>query len=102
MKTVRDATYDLLRKFGLTTIFGNVGSTEVPRHRGNWRQVVAGVLRGWSCSTVPGGAKSNGRHAEVVNKIKGPSFKASTTNQKVRNMNSRRQFSCQRPIFLNG
>jgi len=28
MKTVRDATYDLLRKFGLTTIFGNVGSTE--------------------------------------------------------------------------
>jgi benzoylformate decarboxylase len=28
MKTVRDVTYDLLRKFGLTTIFGNVGSTE--------------------------------------------------------------------------
>jgi benzoylformate decarboxylase len=28
MKTVRDATYDLFRKFGLTTIFGNVGSTE--------------------------------------------------------------------------
>lgn len=28
MKTVRDVTYDLLRSFGLTTIFGNVGSTE--------------------------------------------------------------------------
>src|SRR5271163_144130 len=26
--TVRDATYDLLRACGLTTIFGNVGSTE--------------------------------------------------------------------------
>ena len=25
---VRDATYDLLRAYGLTTIFGNVGSTE--------------------------------------------------------------------------
>jgi benzoylformate decarboxylase len=28
MKTVRDVTYQLLRDFGLTTIFGNVGSTE--------------------------------------------------------------------------
>jgi benzoylformate decarboxylase len=28
MKTVRDITYQLLREFGLTTIFGNVGSTE--------------------------------------------------------------------------
>src|SRR3954471_5961547 len=28
--TVRDATYDLLRAYGLTTIFGNVGSTEEP------------------------------------------------------------------------
>jgi len=26
MKTVRDAAYDLLREFGLTTIFGSVGS----------------------------------------------------------------------------
>jgi benzoylformate decarboxylase len=26
--TVRDATYDVLRAYGLTTIFGNVGSTE--------------------------------------------------------------------------
>jgi benzoylformate decarboxylase len=28
MSTVRDVTYQLLREFGLTTIFGNVGSTE--------------------------------------------------------------------------
>lgn len=27
-RTVRDATFDLLRAFGITTIFGNVGSTE--------------------------------------------------------------------------
>ena len=27
-RTVRDVTYQLLRKFGLTTVFGNVGSTE--------------------------------------------------------------------------
>ena len=28
MKTVRDATYQLLRELGLTTIFGGLGSTE--------------------------------------------------------------------------
>src|ERR1700754_865380 len=28
--TVRDVTYDLLRSYGLTTIFGNLGSTEQP------------------------------------------------------------------------
>src|SRR6202040_2326999 len=28
--TVHDATYNLLRKLGLTTIFGNPGSTEQP------------------------------------------------------------------------
>ncbi|MBB5777180.1 thiamine pyrophosphate-dependent enzyme [Nonomuraea jabiensis] len=29
MTTVRDATFDMLRRYGLTTIFGNPGSTEV-------------------------------------------------------------------------
>ncbi len=29
-RTVHDATYDLLRKLGLTTVFGNPGSTEQP------------------------------------------------------------------------
>jgi len=28
--TVHDTTYDLLRRLGLTTIFGNPGSTEQP------------------------------------------------------------------------
>jgi len=28
--TVRDVTYDLLRAYGLTTVFGNLGSTEEP------------------------------------------------------------------------
>jgi benzoylformate decarboxylase len=30
MHSVQDATYELLRVFGLTTIFGNIGSTEGP------------------------------------------------------------------------
>jgi benzoylformate decarboxylase len=30
MATVRDATYELLRSHGMTTIFGNPGSTELP------------------------------------------------------------------------
>ncbi|HJX48634.1 MAG TPA: thiamine pyrophosphate-binding protein, partial [Gaiellaceae bacterium] len=28
--TVRDATFDVLRRHGLTTLFANPGSTEVP------------------------------------------------------------------------
>src|SRR3954464_16017363 len=30
MTTVRDATYDMLRARGMTTMFGNPGSTELP------------------------------------------------------------------------
>src|SRR3989449_3163625 len=30
MPTVREATYDLLREYGMTTMFGNPGSTELP------------------------------------------------------------------------
>src|SRR3954454_21170278 len=30
MATVREATYDLLRRHGMTTMFGNPGSTELP------------------------------------------------------------------------
>jgi benzoylformate decarboxylase len=29
-RTVRDATFDVMRRLGLTTIFGNPGSTEIP------------------------------------------------------------------------
>jgi hypothetical protein len=42
--------------------------------------VVAGLLRVRSCSTGLGGAKCNGRHAELVNKIKGPRINFQTTN----------------------
>jgi benzoylformate decarboxylase len=31
--TVRKATFDLFRAFGMTTIFGNPGSTELPMFR---------------------------------------------------------------------
>ena len=30
MRTVRDATFDVFRRRGLTTMFANPGSTEVP------------------------------------------------------------------------
>src|ERR1700759_4569759 len=30
IRTVRDAVFDVLRRFGMTTIFGNPGSTEIP------------------------------------------------------------------------
>ena len=30
MSTVREATYELLRSQGMTTMFGNPGSTELP------------------------------------------------------------------------
>ena len=31
--TVRDAVFDLLRAFRMTTVFGNPGSTELPMFR---------------------------------------------------------------------
>ncbi|MCA1738475.1 MAG: benzoylformate decarboxylase, partial [Actinobacteria bacterium] len=30
MATVREVTFDLLRELGMTTVFGNPGSTELP------------------------------------------------------------------------
>ena len=51
------------------------------------RQVVAGVLRVWSCSSVLGGAKCNGRHADLVNEIKDRSANAPSTNQGVGSSN---------------
>jgi benzoylformate decarboxylase len=41
---VRDAVYSLLREFGLTTVFGNPGSTELPMYRefpGDFRYVLS-------------------------------------------------------------
>ena len=33
MRTVREATFDLFRAHGMTTVFGNPGSTELPMLR---------------------------------------------------------------------
>ena len=57
---------------------------------GDGRQVVAGLLRISSRSVVSGSAKCNGRHAELVNKIKGPRFNAPTTNHEVGSHGQRR------------
>jgi hypothetical protein len=45
--------------------------------------VVAGLLRVSSCSTGLGGAKCNGRHADLVNKIEDPRIDVPTTKRVV-------------------
>ena len=59
--TVRAATFELLRSFGLTTIFGNPGSTELPMFRdfpegfryvlGLQESVVVGMADGFAQAT---------------------------------------------------
>src|SRR3989442_6783064 len=59
--TVRDAVLDLLRRFGMTTIFGNPGSTELPLLRnfpndfryvlGLQEAVVVGMADGFAQAT---------------------------------------------------
>ena len=59
--TVREATFDLLRCFGMTTIFGNPGSTELPMFRdfpegfryvlGLQESVVLGMADGYAQAT---------------------------------------------------
>ncbi|HKT47675.1 MAG TPA: benzoylformate decarboxylase [Candidatus Acidoferrales bacterium] len=61
MPTVREATYDLLRRLGMTVIFGNPGSTELPFLRdmpsdfryilGLHERVAAGMALGYSLGT---------------------------------------------------
>lgn len=61
MPTVRDATMDLLRQLGMTTIFGNPGSTELPMFRdfpddfryilGLQESVVMGMADGYAQGT---------------------------------------------------
>jgi benzoylformate decarboxylase len=68
MTTVREAVLDLLRSFGVTTIFGNPGSTELPMFRafpndfryvvGLQESVVVGMADGYAQAT---------RNAAVVN-----------------------------------
>ena len=59
--TVREATFSLLRTFGLTTVFGNPGSTELPLFRnfpsdfryvlGLHEGVVVGMAEGYAQAT---------------------------------------------------
>ena len=66
--TVRDATYDLMRRFGMTAVFGNPGSTGLPMFRdfpadfryvlGLQEAVVVGMADGYAQGT---------RNAALVN-----------------------------------
>lgn len=67
MTTVREATFDLLRSFGMTTIFGNPGSTELPFLRNfpeDFRYVL-GLHEGAVVGMADGYAQGTGRAAFV-------------------------------------
>ncbi|MBM0229030.1 thiamine pyrophosphate-binding protein, partial [Micromonospora sp. ATA51] len=67
MATVRDITYDLLRELGLTTVFGNPGSTEEPFLQGfpaDFRYVHA-LHEASAMAMADGYAQATGRPAHV-------------------------------------
>jgi benzoylformate decarboxylase len=67
MATVRDATYDLLRAYGMTTMFGNPGSTELPMladFPGDFRYVL-GLQEAVVVGMADGFAQARGRPAFV-------------------------------------
>ncbi|WP_066946362.1 benzoylformate decarboxylase [Microtetraspora fusca] len=67
MPTVRDTTYDLLRAWGLTTVFGNPGSNELPFLDGfpaDFRYVL-GLHEGAVLAMADGYAQATGRPALV-------------------------------------
>ncbi|MEU6645588.1 benzoylformate decarboxylase [Saccharomonospora sp. NPDC046836] len=67
MPTVRETTYDLLRAWGLTTIFGNPGSNELPFLDGfppDFRYVL-GLHEGAVLAMADGYAQATGRPALV-------------------------------------
>jgi len=73
MATVREATLDLLREFGLTTIFGNPGSTELPFLKDfpdDFRYVL-GLQEATALSMAEGYARGTG-NAAIVNLHTGP------------------------------
>jgi benzoylformate decarboxylase len=66
--TVRDVTYDLLRAYGLTTVFGNVGSTEETFLKGfpsDFRYVLG--LQEASVVAMADGFAQATRHPALVN-----------------------------------
>ncbi|MCA1715541.1 MAG: benzoylformate decarboxylase [Actinobacteria bacterium] len=73
MATVREVTYDLLRNLGMTTIFGNPGSTELPFLQdfpGDFRYVL-GLQEASALGMADGYAQGTGR-AAFVNLHTGP------------------------------
>ncbi|MGH2980224.1 MAG: thiamine pyrophosphate-binding protein, partial [Solirubrobacterales bacterium] len=67
MATVREASYDLLRAHGLTTVFGNPGSTELPFLTGipdDFRYVL-GLQEAVVVGMADGYAQASGRPALV-------------------------------------
>ncbi|MEA2124497.1 MAG: benzoylformate decarboxylase [Solirubrobacteraceae bacterium] len=67
MTTVREATYDLFRKHGLTTMFGNPGSTELPMladFPGDFRYVL-GLQEAVVVGMADGYAQATGSVAHV-------------------------------------
>jgi benzoylformate decarboxylase len=66
-QTVRDAAYALFRQFGLTTVFGNPGSTELPMFRdfpADFRYVL-GLQESVVLAMADGYAQATGRAALV-------------------------------------
>lgn len=67
MTTVRETVHDLLRTWGLTTIFGNPGSNELPfldRFPADFRYIL-GLHEGAVLATADGYAQATGRPALV-------------------------------------
>src|SRR3954468_1209518 len=63
MATVRDSTYELLREHGITTIFGNPGSTELPMladFPGDFRYIL-GLQEAVVVGMADGFAQASGR-----------------------------------------
>src|SRR3954464_15356904 len=67
MATVKEATYDLLRAHGITTIFGNPGSTELPMLADypDDFQYVLGLQEATVVGMADGFAQASGRPALV-------------------------------------
>src|SRR3712207_9037202 len=73
MATVREVTFDLLRELGMTTIFGNPGSTELPflaDFPEDFRYVLA-LQEASALGMADGFAQGTGR-AALVNLDTGP------------------------------
>jgi benzoylformate decarboxylase len=67
MTTVREATFDFLRRQGMTTVFGNPGSTELPfleQFPEDFRYVL-GLHEGVAVGAADGYAQASGRPALV-------------------------------------